>query len=140
MDEPRWTRRAFCGWLAAAAGALILGRCAPDEPATPAVAPGRLPSPTPWPLHPAHFWEPRDGGVVQCQLCFRGCVVPAGRLGFCRNRKNVDGAYFTRVYGRATTIQADPIEKEPVFHMLPGQRILGTATASCRTGSFPSAA
>lgn len=136
MDEPRWTRRTFCGWLAATAGALILGQCAPDEPTPPSATPvppgpDRLPSPTPWPLHPARFWQPRDSDTVQCRLCFRGCVVPEGRLGFCRNRKNVGGAYFTKVYGRATTLQVDPIEKEPVFHMLPGQRILGIATASC---------
>ncbi len=135
MTTPGWTRRAFIQWLAATVGALVVGQCTPAEsPRSPMpVLPdaGRAPAPTPWPLHPARFWQPLADGSVQCWLCFRGCVVPEGHLGFCRNRKNVGGAYFTRVYGRATAIQVDPIEKEPLFHMLPGQRILGVATASC---------
>jgi len=134
MDDHRWTRRAFLRWLAAAAGVAALGGCEPDvPPPAPATTPSptRWPSPTPWPLHPARYYRPLDDGSVQCQLCFRGCVVKEGRLGFCRNRKNVGGEYFTKVYGRAAAIQVDPIEKEPAFHVLPGQRILCTATASC---------
>jgi pyruvate formate lyase activating enzyme len=140
MHDHHWTRRAFLKWLAAAAGVAALSGCEPDAIPVPATTPsptrwppgtGRIASPTPWPLHPARFWRPLDDGSVQCQLCFRNCVVREGRLGFCRNRKNVGGEYYTKVYSRAAGIQADPIEKEPAFHMLPGQRILCTATASC---------
>ena len=70
-------------------------------------------------------------GRVQCQLCFRRCVVTPGRRGFCRNRENRGGRYYTLVYGRPCSLQIDPIEKEPSYHMLPGARIFCTATASC---------
>ena len=35
------------------------------------------------------------------------------------------------VYGKAAAIQHDPIEKEPMYHNLPGSTILCTGTASC---------
>ncbi|UCH21540.1 MAG: AmmeMemoRadiSam system radical SAM enzyme [Deltaproteobacteria bacterium] len=68
---------------------------------------------------------------MQCQLCFRKCVVSSGRRGFCRNRENRDGTYYTIVYGRPSALQVDPIEKEPCYHMWPGTRIFCTGTASC---------
>jgi len=68
---------------------------------------------------------------VQCQVCFRRCVVPKGGRGFCRNKVNVGGRYYTVVYGRPNALQIDPIEKEPSFHMWPGATILCTGTASC---------
>jgi pyruvate formate lyase activating enzyme len=64
-------------------------------------------------------------------MCFRRCVVPAGGRGFCRNKVNVDGRYFTLVYGRPSALQVDPIEKEPSFHFWPGAIIFCTGTASC---------
>jgi len=58
-------------------------------------------------------------------------VVREGRLGFCHNKKNVAGRYYSLIYGRAAVLQIDPIEKEPSFHMSPGTWILGVGTASC---------
>jgi pyruvate formate lyase activating enzyme len=64
-------------------------------------------------------------------MCFRTCTVPENGLGFCRNKKNVGGKYYTRVYAKPCALQIDPIEKEPSFHMLPGGTIFCTGTASC---------
>jgi pyruvate formate lyase activating enzyme len=64
-------------------------------------------------------------------MCFRGCIVPEDGRGFCRNKVNLDGRYYTLVYGRPSALQIDPIEKEPHFHMLPGGHIFCTGTASC---------
>jgi len=58
-------------------------------------------------------------------------VVKDGHRGFCRNRENRDGTYYTIVYGKPSALQIDPIEKEPCYHMWPGTRIFCTATASC---------
>jgi len=98
----------------------------------------QLPSPTPTAevtpvpkLHEALFYRQLEGNRVQCLMCFRGCTVPEGERGFCRNKVNIGGRYYTLVYGRPSALQIDPIEKEPHFHMLPGSYILCTGTASC---------
>lgn len=81
--------------------------------------------------HEARFYQKLDGNRVQCQLCFRQCVVSNGKRGFCRNRENRDGTYYTIVYGKPSALQIDPIEKEPCYHMWPGTKIFCTGTASC---------
>jgi len=90
------------------------------------------PTPTlPPSSHEASFYRRLDDGSIQCGVCWRRCVVRQGKLGFCHNKKNVDGTYYSLVYGRPGALQIDPIEKEPAFHMLPGATIFCTGTASC---------
>ena len=84
-------------------------------------------------LKEALFYNQLDGEKVACQVCFRGCIVPEGGRGFCRNKVNHDGRYYTLVYGKPSAMQLDPIEKEPHFHMYPGGTILCTGTASCNS-------
>ena len=142
--------------LASCAGPQRLAEIMPLEPtatATPPPAPTSTPTPTPAPeptltaeglptfaieptvipegLHEARYYDRLFGDQVQCQLCFRKCIVPEGWRGFCRNKVNVGGRYYTLVYGRPSALQIDPIEKEPSFHMLPGGNILCTGTAGC---------
>ncbi len=82
-------------------------------------------------LHEARYYLQLDGNRVQCQICFRRCTVLEGGRGFCRNKLNIGGRYYTLVYGHPSALQIDPIEKEPSFHMLPGAAIFCTGTASC---------
>lgn len=82
-------------------------------------------------MHEARYYRKLDGKRVQCELCYRKCVVSDGRRGFCRNRENRDGTYYTIVYGKPSALQVDPIEKEPCYHMWPGTRMFCTGTASC---------
>ena len=82
-------------------------------------------------LHEASYYTQLDGNRVQCQVCFRQCIVPEGGRGFCRNKVNAGGRYYTLVYGRPSALQIDPIEKEPSFHFWPGATIFCTGTASC---------
>ena len=82
-------------------------------------------------MHEARFYRKLNANRVQCQLCYRKCVVKSGHRGFCRNRENRDGTYYTVVYGKPSALQVDPIEKEPCYHMWPGTRIFCTGTASC---------
>ncbi len=82
-------------------------------------------------LQEARYYKKLSQGRVQCHLCFRGCEIPQGKRGFCRNRENMNGTLYSIVYGKAAALQIDPIEKEPSFHMIPGTQILCTATASC---------
>ncbi len=96
----------------------------PELSPTAAAAPGTG-------LHEAEYYVQLDDNRVQCQVCFRRCIVPEGGRGFCRNKVNVEGRYFTLVYGRPSALQIDPIEKEPSFHFWPGATIFCTGTASC---------
>jgi len=57
-------------------------------------------------------------------------VLP-GRRGACEVRENVDGTYFTLVWGNPCAVHIDPVEKKPLFHFHAGERILSLATAGC---------
>jgi pyruvate formate lyase activating enzyme len=82
-------------------------------------------------FYEARYYVQLDGKKVQCQMCFRRCIVPQGGRGFCRNKVNRNGRYYTVVHSRPSALQIDPIEKEPCFHMWPGATIFCTGTASC---------
>jgi len=77
------------------------------------------------------FYKQLNDGRVQCQLCNRSCVIPPDRTGKCRVRMNRDGRLYSLVYGRATSIAVDPVEKKPLFHFHPGHRVLSFGTVSC---------
>jgi pyruvate formate lyase activating enzyme len=79
----------------------------------------------------ARYYTRCDDGSVQCGLCPHGCVIKAGRRGICKVRKNEDGRLFSLNYGRAIAIHHDPIEKKPLFHVLPGSSSTSVATAGC---------
>lgn len=68
---------------------------------------------------------------IECTLCPRHCKLALGRRGDCRVRANVDGKLFSLVYGNPCSVHVDPIEKKPVFHMLPGSTAFSVATAGC---------
>ncbi|HSR34253.1 MAG TPA: AmmeMemoRadiSam system radical SAM enzyme [Anaerolineae bacterium] len=97
-----------------------------EAPPTPTATPTPIPE-----LLEARYYVQLDGQRVQCQVCFRRCTVPEGGRGFCRNKVNIGGRYYTLVYSRPSALQLDPIEKEPHFHMWPGATIFCTGTAGC---------
>jgi pyruvate formate lyase activating enzyme len=82
-------------------------------------------------LRLAEYWTNLAGGRVQCQLCPRHCVVADGARGACRARVNIGGRLHTLVYGKVVAVNVDPIEKKPMFHVLPGTRSFSIATAGC---------
>ncbi|MBT9133101.1 MAG: AmmeMemoRadiSam system radical SAM enzyme [Dehalococcoidia bacterium] len=98
---------------------------------TPAPAPPPLPPVGNGVLTEARHWARMDGETVQCRLCFRKCIIPEGERGFCRVRVNREGTLYTLVYGKTYTWQFAPIEKDGMYHLLPGSRLLAIATASC---------
>jgi pyruvate formate lyase activating enzyme len=59
------------------------------------------------------------------------CLIQPGQSGECRVRINVDGVLRTVVYGYPCSIHIDPVEKKPLFHFLPGSKILSIATVGC---------
>ena len=79
----------------------------------------------------AMFYQKLENERVQCHLCFRKCIIAEGKRGFCRVRENRRGKLYSLVYGKPAGLQIDPIELEPMYHMLPGHRNLCVFTASC---------
>lgn len=85
-------------------------------------------------LHEAKYYRKLDGGRVQCQLCPRGCLLEEGERGLCRVRANIRGTLRALTYGLPVSIHADPIEKKPLYHVLPGSSALSVATVGCNSG------
>lgn len=79
----------------------------------------------------AMFYKRLKDSVLQCEICFRRCIIKEGGRGFCRNKENSNGTLYNIVHSRPSSIQIDPIEKEPQLHMLPGTQILCFGTAGC---------
>jgi pyruvate formate lyase activating enzyme len=79
---------------------------------------------------PARYWRTVCAGV-QCTLCPFRCFLPEGARGRCRVRMNVGGRLLTLVHSSPVTVHIDPIEKKPVFHLLPGTAIYSLATVGC---------
>ncbi len=82
-------------------------------------------------MHKASFCENLGGCVVRCGLCRFRCTIPAGARGLCGVRENRDGILYSLVYGKVVAEQSDPVEKKPLFHLLPGSATYSIATAGC---------
>lgn len=79
----------------------------------------------------AMFYERLGTGQVRCNLCRFHCVISDGNRGICNVRENRGGALYSLVYGRICAEQVDPVEKKPLFHLLPGSLSYSIATVGC---------
>jgi pyruvate formate lyase activating enzyme len=77
------------------------------------------------------LWREEPGAKVVCDLCAHRCRILPGRAGVCQVRVNDGGVLKTLVLNRLISMRADPIEKKPLFHFLPGTRSLSIATVGC---------
>lgn len=84
-------------------------------------------------MEEASFYEKIDGGklAVQCSLCNHHCRIKNGHRGICQVRENREGILYSLVYGRLVSENIDPIEKKPVFHLLPGSLSYSISTVGC---------
>lgn len=82
-------------------------------------------------MREAMFYKKTSNNSVQCGICFRKCIIKDKTRGFCRNKENIEGTLYNIVHSKPSSIQIDPIEKEPQLHMLPGTQILCFGTAGC---------
>ncbi len=80
------------------------------------------------------WWHRGNDGRVHCDLCPRYCKLGDGQRGFCFVRKNEGGQMQLTTYGKASGFCADPIEKKPLYHFLPGSSVLSFGTAGCNLG------
>jgi len=82
-------------------------------------------------MYEARFWEKGDGTSVHCHLCRFYCHIKDGQRGLCGVRENRDGTLYSLVYGKSIASNIDPIEKKPLFHVLPGSLSYSIATVGC---------
>ena len=107
------------------------------EAATTAASAGDA-RPRPGGVAPAILWSPEDdpygpagGRSVRCVLCAHRCLLREGRRGICGVRENRDGRLVSLVYGELVAAHLDPIEKKPLYHVLPGSTAYSIATMGC---------
>ena len=79
----------------------------------------------------AYLYETLKDNKVNCNLCNHRCVIKEGERGICGVRENQEGTLKTLVYGNLIARHIDPIEKKPLFHLLPGSLSYSIATVGC---------
>ncbi|UCE45203.1 MAG: AmmeMemoRadiSam system radical SAM enzyme [Methanobacteriota archaeon] len=71
------------------------------------------------------------GQKVQCFLCPHECLIAEGKHGRCGVRVNKEGRLYSEIYGLASSIHPDPIEKKPLFHFMPGTTSISFGSVGC---------
>jgi pyruvate formate lyase activating enzyme len=79
---------------------------------------------------PAELVLPLDRGRVRCLACAHRCVVPPEGRGICRVRINRAGTLLAPS-GYVSSLNADPVEKKPLYHVLPGSVALTFGMLGC---------
>jgi pyruvate formate lyase activating enzyme len=120
MNRRSFIRGAAGAGLALGAGLPAIGRALPllgDKPNLSHVE--------------ARYYVKLADREIECRLCPRLCRLGDKERGYCGVRENDGGTYYTLVYGKVCSLNIDPIEKKPFFHVLPGTSALSLATAGC---------
>lgn len=78
----------------------------------------------------ARFYVASEEGV-QCLLCPHHCRIREGGRGICRSRECRGGKLYALSYGRPCALAADPVEKKPLNHFLPGTYCLSFSCTGC---------
>jgi pyruvate formate lyase activating enzyme len=74
--------------------------------------------------------ESLPDGSVRCFACAHRCLIHEGKRGICKVRFNQGGKLHVP-WGYVAGLQADPIEKKPFFHILPGSDALTFGMLGC---------
>ncbi len=82
-------------------------------------------------MRKAMFFEAEDNNHVRCGLCRFRCLIKDGSRGICGVRENQGGTLYSLVYGKVCAEHVDPIEKKPLYHVMPGSTSFSVATAGC---------
>jgi pyruvate formate lyase activating enzyme len=78
--------------------------------------------------------QERVDNKIRCNVCERRCLIVAGGRGWCRTRENRAGRLVTLIYGAASSMAANPIEKKPFYHFYPGSAAYTAGSWSCNFG------
>ena len=81
-------------------------------------------------VHLAELWEPIDGRRIRCFACGHECPIFEGQPGVCKVRFNEGGKLYAP-WGYVQSLQCDPIEKKPFFHVIPGGTAFSFGMLGC---------
>lgn len=84
-----------------------------------------------FPMKAARYWHMRTDGLIECDLCPRHCCIADGKHGACLVRQREGDELIAASYGLICGLAADPIEKKPLYHFLPGSKTLSFGTVGC---------
>lgn len=70
-------------------------------------------------------------GALRCGLCAHRCVLRVGQIGRCGAITNQTGRLHSLASGHPVVMHADPIERKPLYHVLPGAKLLSLGTRGC---------
>ncbi|MDR1379540.1 MAG: radical SAM protein [Synergistaceae bacterium] len=78
-------------------------------------------------------WWHKEGEGARCGLCFRRCLISAGKMGYCGARRWDEGIFsFSSPWlGCFSSCAIDPIEKKPLYHWRPGSFIFSLGSLGC---------
>jgi pyruvate formate lyase activating enzyme len=76
------------------------------------------------------LYEDLSDNVLRCFACAHRCKISPGKRGICQVRFN-DGGELRVPWGYVAALQADPIEKKPFSHVLPGATALTFGMLGC---------
>ena len=68
---------------------------------------------------------------IICLLCQHYCKLKEDQIGICGVNKNEGGELKNLVYGHPVALNVDPVEKKPLYHLLPGSKALSFGTVGC---------
>ncbi|MEN8173019.1 MAG: AmmeMemoRadiSam system radical SAM enzyme, partial [Chloroflexota bacterium] len=76
------------------------------------------------------LYEKLADDAVRCYACAHRCLIREGKRGICQVRFNRGGVLMVP-WGYVAGLQADPIEKKPFYHFLPGSDALTFGMLGC---------
>ncbi len=82
-------------------------------------------------MREALFFDEYDDDKIKCNLCPHHCILGLNDVGICKVRKNVGGALYSLNYGMVSSAVMDPIEKKPLFHFHPGEKVFSIGSWGC---------
>jgi pyruvate formate lyase activating enzyme len=79
----------------------------------------------------ALLYESLEEDRVRCNVCRHHCTIPLSGRGYCGGRYNKEGILYTLLYGKISSMHANPIEMKPLFHFYPGSLCFSLGSFGC---------
>jgi pyruvate formate lyase activating enzyme len=82
-------------------------------------------------MQEARYYTRLSNSQVRCTLCPHQCIISENQAGQCKVRSLSNGKLVSENYGRLSAIATDPVEKKPLYHFYPGEKILSIGSIGC---------
>ena len=85
-------------------------------------------------LRKSRFQERVNDKVSKCLVCERYCLIFEGQRGMCLTKKRSNGEIYSNVYGKLSHVLFDSIDRKPLHHFFPGEKLVTIGTYGCNFG------